>query len=678
MIHRTPCSHHAWPVLLLTALLAVAPAVAGAQTPDRWNDARVMALVGRARALRSSTSVDTAMRSYHAGARGYVYFFIDRDDTGERTLVKADQIALDVYWRAPNETKQRIVGLRDRKVLPTNIHYHLDHLTVVQDDFGDFIRVGDGDEVAAVLHPLGPGAAALYDYRLADSLSITYGDGRDDVRVYEVRVRPRDPDRPGFIGSVFLDRETAAIVRMNFTFTPASYVDSYLDYIRISLDNSRWLGRFWLPYRQEVELRREMPVLDFMAGSIIRGRFEIGPYDFNTTFPPTLFAGPRVTAAPQHEREAFPFQRGLFDDLDQHGLAPTPTLEDIRAEAQRIVARQALSGLSPLRLYLHSFSDALRYDRAEGLRLGLGLELHPQPDASLRTSAGYGFGRRKGSVEATVTGAAQRLTPSLDVYWDALRDIGPVSAAVPAMNTLSSVLGGEDHLDPYFVRGMRLTLRGPIAGQGPSLSMRWEDQRSARIVVDGDVRPVRPVDDGIMGAVQATVPFGLPGSGLASVTGGVGRLGDGTFGTVRADLGWSVRGDDHSWRLDLGASGGAVGRDAPAQEMFLLGGRGTLPGYPFRSFVGDGFGLVRAVGTLPLLPPWVGLRALASLGYTHLTSSRTLPPGWDAHDTDGLRPSVGVGLSLAWDVLRLDLGRGLRGGDWELSFSVDPRFAPWL
>jgi hypothetical protein len=112
--------------------------------------------------------------------------------------------------------------------------------------------------------------------------------------------------------------------------------------------------------------------------------------------------------------------------------------------------------------------------------------------------------------------------------------------------------------------------------------------------------------------------------------------------------------------------------------MFLLGGRGTLPGYPFRSFVGDGFGLVRAVGTLPLLPPWVGLRALASLGYTHLTSSRTLPPGWDAHDTDGLRPSVGVGLSLAWDVLRLDLGRGLRGGDWELSFSVDPRFAPWL
>ena len=80
---------------------------------------------------------------------------------------------------------------------------------------------------------------------------------------------------------MYLDRATAAIVRMSFTFTPASYVDSYLDYIRISLDNSLWMGRYWLPYRQEVELRREMPILDFMAGSIIRGRFEIGDYEFN-------------------------------------------------------------------------------------------------------------------------------------------------------------------------------------------------------------------------------------------------------------------------------------------------------------------------------------------------------------------------------------------------------------
>jgi hypothetical protein len=678
VIHRASRYRLAAILLSLAAAQAATPGVCAAQTPERWNDARVMALVDRARELRTSTVVDTAMRSYRSDARGYVYFFIDREDTGQRTLVKADQIALDVYWRAPNQTRQRIVGLRARNVLPTNIHYHLDHLTVVQDDFGSFIRVGDGDEVAAVLHPLGPGAAAVYDYRLADSLSLTYGDGADEVRVYEVRVRPKDPDRPGFIGSVYLDRATAAIVRMSFTFTPASYVDSYLDYIRISLDNSRWLGRFWLPYRQEVELRREMPVLDFMAGSIIRGRFEIGNYQFNLRLPPTLFVGPRVTAAPPMERQAFPFQRGLFDDLDQGGLAPTPTLQDIQAEARRIVAQRTLSGLRPLRLYLRSFSDALRYDRAEGLRLGGGIELHPQPGASLRASAGYAFGRRKPSIEATASGQGRRVSSSVDVYWDALRDIGPIPAEVRALSTLSSIFGGEDHLDPYFVRGMRLTLAGRDPTRGPSVSLRWEDQRSARLVTSSDAREVRPVDEGTLGAVEATVPFALPGAGTAAVVGGVGKLGDRTFGTTRITGHWALRNSDHSWVLGVDAHGGAVTRDAPAQALFLLGGRGTLPGYSFRSFVGDAFGLVRAQGTLPLRPPWVSIRGIAALGYTHVSPARTLPPGWSAQDTGGLRPSVGVGLSLAWDVLRLDLGRGLRGGGWELTFSVDPRFAPWL
>ena len=46
-----------------------------------------------------------------------------------------------------------------------------------------------------------------------------------------------------------------------FTFTPASYVDPYLDYIRVSLDNALWLGRHWLPRRQETEIRRERSLL---------------------------------------------------------------------------------------------------------------------------------------------------------------------------------------------------------------------------------------------------------------------------------------------------------------------------------------------------------------------------------------------------------------------------------
>ena len=292
--------------LTATTLLLLPWFVLGleAQSGDGWNGSRALELVEQARGLRQATAIDSAFQAYEADARGYVYFFLDRPDSDERNLVKTDQIALKLFWRAPDETKQRVIGLRDEKKLPTNIRYHLDHLTVVQDDFGDLIRLGDGDEVAAVTHPVARGAERVYDFRLADSLTISLPGPTPDIRVYEVEIRPKDPDASGVIGSIFLQRGSGAIIRMNFTFTPASYVDRNLDYIRISMDNSVWDGRYWLPYRQEVELRRELPVIDFLAGSVIRGRFEIRDYQFNPPLGDHIFSGgPRLVGSSSCSRE---------------------------------------------------------------------------------------------------------------------------------------------------------------------------------------------------------------------------------------------------------------------------------------------------------------------------------------------------------------------------------------
>ncbi|HKP75768.1 MAG TPA: hypothetical protein VJT67_09525, partial [Longimicrobiaceae bacterium] len=152
------------------ALAAVLVPGAAAAQEGAWNTPRALELIERAQVRRTESLADTGMVDYQADARGYIYFYLDRRDIDERTLVKTDQVALQVFWKAPNLTKQVIVGLRDQKKLPTNIHYHLDHLAVVQDNFGDRIRLGDGDEVADVLHPAAPGASRFYDYRLTDSL----------------------------------------------------------------------------------------------------------------------------------------------------------------------------------------------------------------------------------------------------------------------------------------------------------------------------------------------------------------------------------------------------------------------------------------------------------------------------------------------------------------------------
>src|SRR5205814_2059943 len=102
---------------ILLALLA--PAGLAGQAAEAWNDPRALELIERARQVRQSTAVDPELRSYQATATGHVFFLVDRPNVEDRTLIKADQIALQVYWRAPRDTKQRIVGLRDRKVLPT-------------------------------------------------------------------------------------------------------------------------------------------------------------------------------------------------------------------------------------------------------------------------------------------------------------------------------------------------------------------------------------------------------------------------------------------------------------------------------------------------------------------------------------------------------------------------------
>ena len=96
------------------------------------------------------------------------------------------------------------------------------------------------------------------------------------------------------VGTLYLDVATAQLVRFRFSFTPAAYLDRQLEDISIVLENSLYEQRYWLPYRQEVEIRRRTTWLDFPARGIIRGRWEIEGYDLNVPLPDGLFQGPAI------------------------------------------------------------------------------------------------------------------------------------------------------------------------------------------------------------------------------------------------------------------------------------------------------------------------------------------------------------------------------------------------
>src|SRR5687768_3309792 len=233
------------------AAAALLPGKAAAQT---WNDERTLALVARATERRAQQLADTGLVDYRASARGYLTFLAQLGEGFPEPpkIVKADELALEVFWKAPNLSRQRVVGRRDTLLLPTDINYHRDHLGIVQNNFPNIIRLGDGDEVADVPHPLSPVGLTVYDFAIADSLSIR-APGRT-IDVLQVSVRPKDDRQARVIGAVYIEQAEAQVVRMAFSFTRASYLDKQLDDLSIVLENGLIGGRFWLPRRQEIEI----------------------------------------------------------------------------------------------------------------------------------------------------------------------------------------------------------------------------------------------------------------------------------------------------------------------------------------------------------------------------------------------------------------------------------------
>jgi hypothetical protein len=687
-----------WRTIVIGSVLWLAaglsPSAGRAQEPDErpWNDARALDLIARARERRALPLADSTLKDYRASGRGMVYFYLDSRALREKVLVKTDQVALEVLWAQPDQAKQNIVGLRDESRLPNRMYYHLDHLTVVQNGFGDVIRLGDGDEVRDVPHPAAAGAEAIYDYRLADSLAIRLPGRSEPVQAYEVEVRPERTDVSALIGSVYVDRETADIVRMTFTFTPASYVDPRLDYINISLDNSLWHGRYWLPHEQAVEIRRQVPELDFAAGAVILARFRVYDYEFNIDLGPSDFLGYHIGTVPREQREAFPFEEGLYDDLSTRGLAPPTEMRTVRRRAAALVGRTDLSGLPRWRLSIPEPSSVLRFDRAEGVYLGAGVAYVPGPDRRFHLGAGYAFSSGRpsllGSAELPVDAGG---TVTIDAAWNDLRDIGFRRGVPGSFNTLTAAFG-EDHLDPYHASGVGIQLARPVRDWIGTARLYAERHRPASRVVGGgiagsDFRPVRPIPRGdlIAGSVRFARVAELGGStwgGSFSLEAGL--FEDDFYLRPVVDLEGLGRSADGATDVRVRLAAGAA-PNAPPQKLFLLGGINTLPGYSYRTFVGDVFWLADAELARDLWRPWLRGRLLAAAGWSdQLTNDEPVvmrfPPSLNAsgRPTRGVRTSVGAGLGIFYDILRIDLARGLNGGGWQFLLSVHPDLWPIL
>ncbi len=668
---------------LLIALPSILALLISPLAAQNWNSPGTLALVRRAVDRRLAMQADSALTSYRARAHGFVFFLAQVGEglAEPPRLVKADELDVEVYWQAPDRSKQVILGWRDGRFLPTDIRYHRDHLGIVTNNFGNVIRIGEGDEVRDVPHPLSPAGLMAYEFALSDSAAIRSAAG--EVRVYQIKVRPRSFDEALVVGTLYLDVASAELVRFRFSFTAPSYLDRQLEDISIVLENSLYEGRFWLPYRQEVEIRRRATWLDFPARGIIRGRWEISDYELNSELPAGLFASPEIGGLLQPGGQtvwAEPLEEaiaGVAQPVNRQDM------ESLRAEIERIAGSRALAGLPPRRLAIGSVSDLVRVNRIQGLTLGFG------------GTIGLAENRLQVQPYLAYGTANQRLLPAITIGWSPgpnrlslsasqrINDFSDLPIIAPLQNSLTAQEAGNDHGDYVLLNSVALALRhrlgtrvwvtgelgiteshsvttqaSPANGsyrENPSLGAGYH--RTARLELERS-------------SAGIAVPYDL--QARVSV-----EVGDGSSQYLRAQASaqWRARvgGNELLSRLYLGA--GTEG--LPAYRSFVLGGRGTLLGEPFRAFGGREMVLGHLEWRFDLPAPAIALGTFASTGRL-VTLAPFVAAGYAARpygslpwdNSDGVRPVAGVALELFMRLIRVETGIGLRDGQAGLTVDI--------
>jgi hypothetical protein len=692
--------------------LLIKPAALRAQST--WNDSTTRALVELATRLRAAQLADTGLIDYRADAHGYLTFLaqVGQGFTEPPRIVKADELALEVYWRAPNLSKQRIVGRRDTLLLPTDIAYHRDHLGIVQNNFPDIIRLGEGDEVKDVPHPLSRAGLGLYDFSIADSLRIELP-GRQ-VNVYEVRVRPKDDRQPRVVGAVYIDREAGQVVRMALSFTRAALLDAQLEDVSIVLENRLVGSRFWLPSRQEVEIRRTGTWLDYPVRGIIRGRWEIGDYKINQGVSYGMFGGVEIVQAPPDEQRRHVWSTPrVLDSLPPDVRAVTDVdVRRVQEEARALVRARALQRTRAVALSARGVSDFVRFDRVEGLALGGGLTQRLGAGLSVGARLRYGVDDRQ--VKSNVNMAWQD-GAGLSVRAFAqheFRELGEEPERSRAINSIAAQEFASDYTDPYGVTDFGLAFeRAPVGDVSWRLEAMLETPRSLAV-------NAMPVNGQFLGLVDVGVARNLRvvlrrerptslwwlGTELRSavevrVLRTVQSLVDNScvglpcpfdFTTVRGSLVADVERPIGNDRLVLHTIAGAVGGRndvVPAQELLYFGGPVSAPGYEFHELVGRAAWSQRLEWrtSIPFFAVPLGrfgrIPSSATLApYAQIVAiggpSRTLVRGGMPNDTavPGGYASIGVGLLTFFDLVRFDVARGMRNGRWFFSFDVNPEF----
>lgn len=684
-----------------------------------YASARVRRLVEEAAAVCAHPP--SRLASFTAHVETGISVLVRRAD-GDEVQVQVEQVAGRVAWRRDGTLGQTVTGYRARTLgLTFSTLSFLRTPWVVAPIYGDRVPLvlaqdstvpaGPQPRVRVpqrLVNPFASDRAEYYRFSGGDTV-LTLHLPKRTVHVVRVMVEPvRVPrDAMVFRGEVDLDAALHEVVRAHGQILgkprksslATRLVNATMEgYFFVDLENAEWEGSFWLPHRQWIEVEAKPGFADERA--VFRMVTDFSSMDVDAPVPGPDSASSRGGPRRTLRIEPMDSLRGFTGWHRELGAATA----EVDAPSFSDVAPDELGPGGPVRARFgtSAFSQALRYDRVEGLFTGTGATLDfgdAAPGAYVNAHAGYAW------AERTVRGAVDigRRWRWWNVGVTAGRRLASTNDFPPSFGARPSLLGlfgtddfdyvdryaAEVHLGIFDRSGDDLELRaGAVRDRAPSVHILRAPLGRRRFL------PLRPVEEG---AYRHLLVEGNLGGNAGGEYMTPGFSGGASWELARGGLDWQrvegfvrERAERGRWTWVGDVYGGAVlAHPPPPQELFELGGwAGRLPGFAYKAFTGDRavVGALQIMYTLPLLnaplrlgrlflpavAPAPSMEVHAGWAGASASTARLLNSfGWK--DSEGVRATLFLGLRFFGGALSLGVARPLgERGPWRIEGGTTP------
>lgn len=679
-------------------------------------------------ARQRHSSPDTTLADYTSRQNTLVSLSFITDRLAPPKLIVASELASGVAWQRDAGLQVKMLGQRYVTSFGREVEAGLDFSRpwFVATAPGDSLRLLGGIDIPnrAAVHPFARGAERYYSYEIGDTVTL-YVAGRQ-VDLVEVAVTPTRGDEALVVGSLWVDAASGDVGAMQIRFvgmplwdaddeSEAKWANRILS-VTATMQQGLWEQRYWLPYRQEVELMVRIPFIGNFAVPIIF-RNEFDRYEINTGQPiawlspdslrtgedssstfdegATLWIGegrraeraevPDSALGPEAypEREKTQIRAGPADNgweiirppddtllaydewnrpLEQPASELTlPSAEELERRAQELAPD--IVGRKMFMIQYDRLPEMIRYNRVEALGIGVSAryDIPRRPFWSLGGGIGFGVADLafKGKLDVRYDAPGKRFDlagySELHLGGTALTDEKRANGS----SALRAFFLGRDDADYYRASGAAFTAGKRWGRMSGRLGAGWEHHnsvdRNTQVAIPGIWKDsVFPINPGINEG-------GFWRGDVAAKF----YLGDWTRPTNRAELTLGLEGGTDTDSLEYvqprAALEGRIDFGDVVALAFNTRGGWSAGDAPFQRLWGiGGLATVRGFtyGSQRGDSYWTG-RLELSPRRKAITPVLFGDVGWagSTEDWPGSEPlwSFGVGASFLWGILRTDL-----------------------